>query len=105
MQVLPEKMSGCECAANPANTRAGSRLWGFKGDHVKSTGHIDQIWPMLQKKLRRSHDTLLLAGVYRTCGAVKSTVTACSDFYKDQMSAILNNEVDFTRFPPEVTFQ
>jgi len=98
-------MSGSECAANPANTRVVSRLWGFEGNHVKSTGHIGQVWPMLQKKLRRPHNTLLLAGIYRTCGAVKPVVTARSDFYKDQLSPLSNDEVDLAGFSSEVTFQ
>ena len=60
---------------------------------------------MLQKKLRRPHNTLLLAGIYRTCGAVKSVVTARSDFYKDQLSSLSNDEVDLAGFSSEVTFQ
>ena len=60
---------------------------------------------MLQKKLCRLHNTLLLAGIYRTCGAVKPAVTACSYFYKDQLSSLSNDEVDLAGFSSEVTFQ
>ena len=60
---------------------------------------------MLQKKLRRPHNTLLLAGIYRTCGAVKPVVTARSHFYKDQLSSLSSDEVDLAGFSSEVTFQ
>ena len=60
---------------------------------------------MLQKKLCRLHNTLSLAGIYRTCGAVESVITARSDFYKDQLSSLSNDEVDLAGFSSEVTFQ
>ena len=60
---------------------------------------------MLQKKLRRPHNTPLLAGIYRTYGAVKPVVTARSHFYKDQLSSLSSDEVDLAGFSSEVTFQ
>ena len=98
-------MSGSKCASDPSHSWFGPELWGLEGDYVKSAGHVRTLRPALQEELRCFYDTLLLASGYRACGASEFAVTARPDFQKDDLFAVLGNNVDFSRFSPEVTFQ